>query len=50
MGNDLIKIKNQWKENALLNKDEYEKLYKESIENPESFSYSFLFNRAFAFH
>ena len=37
MSNDLIKIKNQWKENALLNKDEYEKLYKESIENPESF-------------
>ena len=37
MGNDLIKIKNQWKENALLNKDEYEKLYKESIENPEIF-------------
>jgi acetyl-CoA synthetase len=37
MSNDLIKIKNQWKENALLNKDEYEKLYKESIENPEIF-------------
>ena len=37
MSNNLIKIKNQWKENALLNKDEYEKLYKESIENPESF-------------
>jgi acetyl-CoA synthetase len=37
MSNDLIKIKNQWKENALLNKDEYEKLYKDSIENPESF-------------
>ena len=37
MSNDLIKIKNQWKENALLNKDEYEKLYKESIENPENF-------------
>ena len=37
MSNDLIKIKNQWKENALLNKDEYEKLYKESIENPEGF-------------
>ena len=37
MSNDLIKVKNQWKENALLNKDEYEKLYKESIENPEIF-------------
>ena len=37
MSNNLIKIKNQWKENALLNENEYMELYKESIENPEDF-------------
>ena len=37
MSNNLIKIKNQWKENALLNEDKYIELYKESIENPEIF-------------
>ena len=37
MSNNLIKIKNQWKENALLNENEYMELYKESIENPEGF-------------
>ena len=37
MSNNLIKIKNQWKENALLNENEYTELYKESIENPEGF-------------
>ena len=37
MSNNLIKIKNQWKENALLNENEYTELYKESIENPEDF-------------
>ena len=36
MSNNLIKIKNQWKENALLNENEYMELYKESIENPEA--------------
>ena len=37
MSNNLIKIKNKWKENALLNENEYMELYKESIENPEGF-------------
>ena len=37
MSNDLIKIKNQWKDNALINEDKYIELYKESIENPEKF-------------
>jgi len=37
MSNNLIKIKNKWKENALLNENEYMELYKESIENPEDF-------------
>ena len=37
MSNNLIKIKNQWKENALLNEEKYIKLYKESIKNPEIF-------------
>ena len=37
MSNNLIKIKNQWKENALLNENEYMELYKESIENSEDF-------------
>ena len=37
MSNNLIKIKNQWKENALLNEDKYIELYKESIKNPEIF-------------
>jgi len=37
MSNNLIKIKNKWKESALLNENEYMELYKESIENPEDF-------------
>ncbi len=37
MSNNLIKIKNKWKENALLNENEYMELYKESLENPEDF-------------
>ena len=37
MSNNLIKIKNKWKESALLNENEYMELYKESIENPEGF-------------
>ena len=37
MSNHLIKIKNQWKENALINEDKYIALYKQSIENPEIF-------------
>ena len=37
MSNDLIKIKKEWKENALINEDKYLALYKKSIENPEMF-------------
>jgi len=37
MSNDLIKIKKQWKDNALINEDKYMELYKESIESPENF-------------
>ena len=33
----IYEVSNSIKENALLAEDEYKKLYKESIENPEEF-------------
>ena len=35
--NDFIKIKDEWKKNALVDQKKYEELYKYSIENNENF-------------
>ena len=37
MSEEKIIVKNDWEKNAHLNKDEYEKMYNESIQNPETF-------------
>ncbi len=37
MSEDKIVVKNNWENNAHLDKNKYEKLYKESINNPEGF-------------
>ena len=35
--NDIISSKENWKTSALINKDQYIKMYNESIENPDNF-------------
>jgi len=35
--NDIISIKENWKASALINQDQYIKMYNESIENPDNF-------------
>ena len=35
--NDIYKIKNNWLKNAKVNKEQYEKMYKESISDNENF-------------
>ena len=37
MSEEKIIVKNDWEKNAHLNKDKYEKMYNESIQNPETF-------------
>ena len=37
MSEEKIIVKNDWEKNAHLNKDKYEKMYNESIQNPEAF-------------
>ena len=37
MSEEKILVKNDWEKNAHLNKDKYEKMYNESIQNPETF-------------
>ena len=37
MSEEKIIVKNDWEKNAHLNKDKYEKMYNESIQNPENF-------------
>ena len=37
MSEEKILVKNDWEKNAHLNKDKYEKMYNESIQNPEAF-------------
>ena len=37
MSEEKIIVKNDWEKNAHLNKDKYEKMYNESIQDPETF-------------
>ena len=37
MSEEKIIVKNDWEKNAHLDKDKYEKMYNESIQNPETF-------------